>query len=128
MRVISEGMKDVPTTNGPGGARTTMTRIAIIKVVAADGSGACAADDEGVEGTYGVSMGRAIGEHPTIPRDADRVDAEDGADGPLIEAAKDVFHDHVGISVLDDFEISLEILPQGAETPSEWQGEAIHWL
>lgn len=105
-----------------------MTRYAIIKVVAETGEDDLDPEDVGVPGTYGVAMGDGVAEYPSEPRDADRVEPEQGPDGPLIEAAKDVFHDHVGIEVLDDFDITVEILPEGAERPSGWEGSDIDWL
>ena len=105
-----------------------MTRYAIIKAVATTGEDDLDPQDVGVAGTYGVAMGDGIAEYPSEPRDADRVEPEQGPDGPLIEAAKDIFHDHVGIEVLDDFDITVEILPEGAERPSGWEGSDIDWL
>lgn len=105
-----------------------MTRYAIIGVEANCHHDELAPDDENVAGVYGVIMGDGIGECPSEPRDADRVEPEDRPNGVLIEAAKDVFHDHVGISVLDDFEITVEILPEGTDVPVEWKGVDIDWL
>lgn len=85
-------------------------------------------DDQGIEGVYGVAMGDEIGEHPTEPRDLDSADEKDGAEGLLIEAAKDVFHDTIAIRFLDDFDIDVEILPEGAGAPGDWNGEHIDWL
>lgn len=77
-------------------------------------------DDEHVAGVYGVVMGDEPGTYPMEPRD----DVENG-DDPLQEAAKDVFHDHVGIRVLDDFDIGIEILPEDADASAR---DEVHWL
>lgn len=105
-----------------------MTRHAIITVKAETAQDDLHEDDLNVAGVYGVSMGDGIGEYPDVPRDPERVEDDMGPNGPLVEAAKDVFHDHVGIHVLDDFDIVVDVLPDGAEAPSERDGDDIHWL
>lgn len=107
---------------------STVTRHAIITVKSEVQEADLHEDDLAVAGVYGVAMGEGDGEHPLEPRDPDSVDAAEGPDGILTEAAKDVFHDHVGIHVLDDFDIVVEILTEGADAPSERDGHDIHWL
>lgn len=81
-------------------------------------------DDGFVEGVYGVSMGDEPGCHPMVPRNLE----PDPEDVPLEEAAKDVFHDKIGIAVLDDFSIDLVVLDEGSPMPEEWGGEQIGWI
>ena len=101
-----------------------MTRVAIFDVTTDVRTRDLHAYDRDIVGVYGVIMGDGIAEHPMEPRDL-RPDPEDD---PLEEAAKDVFHDHVGIKRLDDFSIPCEILPEGAPVPEDWKGRHIQWL
>lgn len=92
-----------------------MTTIAIITAIAA--SDDLHEDDTDVAGMYGVRMGDGPGQYSAQPRDAD-------SDGdPIEEAALDVFHDHIGIRVLDDFEIGTAILAEGEDVP-----DGVQWL
>jgi hypothetical protein len=58
--------------------------------------------------------------HPTTPR----APTEEGDDA-TIEAAKDVFHDHVGIRVLDDFTITFQIQADDVDLSTR---EDVTWL
>lgn len=95
-----------------------MTTIAIITVTTTRQAEALHGDDRAITGVYGVAMGNGRGEYPDVPRNA----PEEGADS-LVEAALDVFHDHVGIKVLDDFDIGVRMLD-----PDETEPEGVHWL
>ncbi len=75
-------------------------------------------DDVEVAGVYGVILGDGPGEYPSEPRNTPQ-----GDENPLEEAALDVFHDHIGIEVLDDFEVDVTILPDGDDGPND-----VHWL
>ncbi len=101
-----------------------MTRIAIFDVTTDVAQDDLHEHDRDIVGVYGVMMGEGVAEHPTEPRQLDL----DPEDDPLQEAAKDVFHDHVGIHVLDDFSIPCEILPEGSPAPADWRGSPIQWL
>lgn len=81
-------------------------------------------DDGFIEGVYGVRMGDEIGCRPMVPRNLQ----PDAKDVPLEEAAKDVFHDKIGIAVLDDFSIDIVVLDEGSPMPEEWAGEQIAWI
>ena len=94
-----------------------MRRIAIVTVVAAHGV-PLGDDDAAVPGRYAVAMGD--GAHPPVPRAK-----PEAGDDPLVEAAKDVFHDRVGIDDLEAFEIGFKILPEGSGDPAD---EDLHWL
>lgn len=101
-----------------------MTRIAIFDVTTDVPTRELHAYDRDIVGVYGVVMGDGHGHHPTEPRMFDL----DPEDDPLQEAAKDVFHDHVGIKRLDDFSIPCEILAEGSPMPDDWKGRDIQWL
>ena len=64
------------------------------------------ADDEGVAGVYTLKLGP----------EGLRLALESGEGGAtqhaIAKAVKDSFHDHIGIKVLDDFEITIQ-LPDG---------------
>ena len=47
----------------------------------------------------------------------------EGDDDPIIETAKDIFHNAIGIANLDDFEIGFAVVGQSREVP-----EDAHWL
>lgn len=99
-----------------------MATLALITVTTPLKSDELGPEDANIVGTYGVALGDEPGAYSPAPRDRGLpVDA--GAD-PKIEAALDVFHDHVGISNLDHFEISAVLLPEGVLTDRD----DIHWL
>lgn len=95
-----------------------MSTTAIITVVAADDTENLHPDDAEVAGVYAVALGNGAGDHPPTPRNP-----ISPGDDPLVEAALDVFHDRITISVLDQFEISVNILANDEEGPQE-----VHWL
>lgn len=97
-----------------------MQRIAIIDVKAISGQADLHEDDLNIAGVYGVVIPEASNEESVDPW----VNAADDGD-PMVEAAKDVFHDKIGIHVLDDFEIEVRILPEGEDAPED---QEIHWL
>lgn len=69
--------------------------------------------DRNVEGVYGVVLGEGVGEHPTTPKG--HVDINDD---PLVEAALDVLHGTIAISVLDDFEIDVVLATSRDDAPT----------
>lgn len=95
-----------------------MTDIAIITVTTSTAPEDLHADDGAITGIYGVAMGDGPGQYPSVPRNA----VEEG-DDPLREAALDVFHDHIGIHVLDDFDITVEAPVAPDSVP-----DRVHWL
>jgi hypothetical protein len=95
-----------------------MTITAIITVTTEVGPDDLHEDDGEIVGVYGVRMGDGPGEYPATPRNA----VEEG-DSTLREAALDVFHDHVGIHVLDDFDIAVAVPVAEADAPDE-----VYWL
>lgn len=105
-----------------------MPRYSIITVTAAVASEDLHADDASVAGTYGVAMGTDVGLHSPEPRAPLGDDEIESADDQLAEAAKDVFHDKIGIHDLDDFDIDVRVLPDGSGQPDEDDGRTIDWL
>ena len=95
-----------------------MSKTVIITVTTETPENRLHPDDVEVAGVYGVVLGDGPGEYPSEPRNAPRDDQD-----PLEEAALDVFHDRICISVLDDFEVDVTIMPEGSELPDE-----VHWL
>lgn len=75
-------------------------------------------DDGSVAGVYGVVMGTGVGEYPLKPR----MDPAPGEDS-LHEAALDAFHDHVAISDLEPFDISVGLIASPDDAP-----EDVRWL
>ena len=67
-------------------------------------------DDEGVQGFYLVQL--------KLSRTVSPDELSEGEQSEIAKAVLDSFHDHQGISVLDDFEISV-FLPNGEEVMEE---------
>lgn len=63
--------------------------------------------DQGIAGTYLVHVNDVAPEKP------------DQDDNPVIEAALDVFHDKIGIKVLDDFQIIPAVMAPDAPLPDD---------
>lgn len=91
--------------------------IAIITVALADAGTVPHPEDADVPGAYAVALGDGPGQHPDTPR---RLSP---GDDPIVEAALDAFHDRIGISVLDDYDIGVTVLTGDAQGPVD-----AHWL
>ncbi|WP_206243634.1 hypothetical protein [Novosphingobium terrae] len=83
----------------------------LVKVRASVADDALEIEDRSVPGLYAIALDQA-----DIDRRADD-------DEPIIEAAKDIFHDCIAIGNLDDFEIDVEVVSCLASVP-----EGAQWL
>jgi hypothetical protein len=108
--------REVIAENDEKDAKTMIRVLATVVPI----EGALHEDDENVPGVYGILLDDGPNGHPMTPR----APTEEGDDA-TIEAAKDVFHDHVGIHVLDDFTITFEV--QGDDVDLSTR-EDVTWL